>query len=179
MWANKISNLAPVYQMHWLETLELSDFPLLREIRGIEGLKNLRELHLSGNQGSLHPPLRMESVLPIAGLSRLEKLETLPISDSKNRDVTFVATSFPNLKSLGLSNEFERSQFAYMAKKLNAQLRRPILASRDLHVPCAKCGGALHLFTGRQMPIICKDCNERKFQKMTEQFDQLKADAPA
>ena len=70
-WANKVSELSPVFKMVWLKNLFVSDFPVLASIDGIEALEHLTTLHVSGNLGSLHPPLRLVSLQPIAKLSNL------------------------------------------------------------------------------------------------------------
>jgi hypothetical protein len=64
-WANKISGLTPDFQMHCLEFLDVGDFPQVRGIAGIENLERLTELHLAGNLGSLHPPMRLASAKPL------------------------------------------------------------------------------------------------------------------
>lgn len=121
--------------MRWLNRLSLSDLPQLRTIDGIEALENLSELHLSGNLGALYPPLRLDSVKAISKLAALEKVEFLNIR-LENDDISFVASSFPKLRNLTLSNEFERVQFAFLAKRLNAQLAEPIAAYAKLNVSC-------------------------------------------
>jgi len=169
-WANKIEDLSPLFRMGWLTSLFLSDLPRIRRIDGIELLENLRELHLSGNRGSLTPPLRLESVRPIASLQNLEKLELVNLR-LEDRDISFVADSFPNLRSLRLSHsEFERAQFAYLAKRLNARLEDPIVSSREMMYANCKCGMHLHLFLGRRMPMLCESCDEKRFKKLTEEF---------
>lgn len=160
VWANGIADISPIWQMSWLNSLLLSDLPQLRTIDGIEALQNLSELHLSGNLGALHPPLRLESVKSIGKLATLERLELLNLR-LENNDISFVASSFPHLRNLKLSNEFDRSQFAYLAKKLNAQLAEPIAACAKLRVSCQKCGGELFRFTGRRMPTLCPACERQ------------------
>jgi hypothetical protein len=172
MWANKLTDIFPIFQMPWLENLSLSDLPLLRSIDGIEALQNLTELHLSGNLGSLHPPLRLDSATPIAKLTKLERLELHNIR-LEDRDIAFIASALPNLRALELSNAFDRAQFAYLAKRLNAQLEEPIAAYIKLKITCSKCGESLYLFTGRRMPILCKHCDLDRFEKLSRQFEEL------
>lgn len=170
-WANKIEDVSPIFNMPWLASLFLSDLPRIKGIDGVEKLENLRELHLSGNLGSLSPPLRLESVRPIASLRNLEKLELLNLR-LKDRDISFVADSFPNLRSLTLSGkEFERALLAHLAKRLNAQLDKPIVGSWEMKsAPCSKCGRPLHVFMGRRMPILCESCDKKRFEKLTREF---------
>ena len=172
VWANKLANVAPIFQMSWLQSLSLSDLPQLRSIEGIEALQNLTEVHLSGNLGALHPPLRLESVSSISKLPRLERLELLNLR-LESDDISFVASAFPNLRTLMLSNEFDRAQFAYLAKKLNAQLEKPISACAKLNISCRECGGALYRFTGRRMPVLCTLCDRDRFERLLRQFDEL------
>lgn len=172
VWADKLANIAPIFQMSWLESLSLSDLPQLRSIEGIECLQNLTKIHLSGNLGALHPPLRLDSVISIGKLPRLETLELLNLR-LENDDISFVASAFPNLRTLMVSNEFDRAQFAYLAKKLNAQLENPISACVKLNISCRECGGALYRFTGRRMPVLCPLCKRDRFEKLLRQFDEL------
>jgi len=172
-WANKIKEITPVFQMVWLTYLFISDFPRLTNIKGIEALQQLTELYLTGNRGSLNPPLQMASLEPIASLTSLEIL-TLSNIRLENEDITFLA-SLPKLRELYLSNRFERKQFAYLAKRLNPQLDTPISASTMAKMPCSKCGQSRFMFTGTRMPFLCKICDAEKFRKLTLQFEDLMA----
>jgi len=177
-YANKVEDISPLFRMPWLKSLWLYDLPRLRRIDGIEALEDLRELRLSGNRGSMDPPLRLETVRPIAGLRKLEKLELTNIR-LEDRDISFIASSFPNLRSLQLSlGEFERAQFAYLAKRLNSKLEEPILSSWELgYMPCRRCGRKRHSFRGRGMPVLCQICDEKRFKKLTEEFQNPMPDA--
>lgn len=169
-WANKIEDLSPLFSMHWLTKLFLSDLPRIRKIDGIESLEDLKVLRLSGNRSGLNPPLRLESVLPISGLRKLESLELTNLRLEQN-DISFVADSFPNLRHLRLSGKaFERAQLAYLASRLNAQLEEPLVSSWDMGPRCHRCGRNLHLFLGRRMPMLCEFCDEKRFKKLTEEF---------
>jgi hypothetical protein len=95
-WANKISDLDPVFKMVWLKSLLVSDFPRLTNIEGIGKLKHLKTLHLSGNRGSLHPPLRLVSIRPISELSNLEELEVVNVQ-LEDDDIILIA-SLPKLR---------------------------------------------------------------------------------
>jgi hypothetical protein len=170
-WANKISNLSPVFKMTRLECLCLSDFPSLRSIAGIESIQGLTELHLSGNRGSLNPPLRLDSIKPIAQLARLKKL-TIQNVKLEDDDVTPIA-ALSSLRDLTISDNFERKQIAFLAKHLNSQLIAPITAYRETNLLCRKCGTALYIFTGRRMPTVCTSCDSRKFERLTVEFKEL------
>ncbi len=176
-YANKITDVKPVFKMDWLQTLYLFDLPKLRELDGIEALENLTGLRLSGNRGSLDPPLRLQSIRPIAKLSNLRTLEVTNIR-LEDDDISLIASSFPSIRSLTVSWRFERSQLAHIAGKLNAQLDEPIQPSMEMqYAHCKKCNGNLTLFLGRRMPMLCKVCNKDKFDKLTAQFEQLMRDA--
>lgn len=174
-WANKIVDLTPIFRMSWLQRLFLSDLPSLRSIEGIDSLQGLRYLHLSGNRGSLHPPLRLASLKPVA---RLAKLETLSIFNVKlgDGDVTSIAY-LSNLRDLRISSKFERNQLAFLAKRLNPQLLQPITAYFEVKSVCAKCSAPLFVFVGRRMPMLCKTCRSEKFEKLNLQFERLVAES--
>ncbi len=172
-YANKVEDISPLFAMHWLESLTVYDLPRITRLNGIEALDNLRELQLSGNRGSLKPPLTLESVRPVARLRNLQALEITNLR-LEDRDISFIASSFPMLRSLRLSGkEFERAQFAYLAKRLNAQLDEPIVGSWVMNYAFCKCGSKYQLFTGRRMGMLCPVCNEKKFKKLTEDWERM------
>jgi hypothetical protein len=171
-YANKVEDISPLFAMHWLESLTVYDFPRIRRLDGIEALEGLKGLQLSGNRGSMNPPLELESVRPIASLKNLEKLEITNIR-LEDRDISFIATAFPRLRSLRLSGkEFERTQLAYLAKRLNPQLDEPQVGSWEMDTACRKCGGKVHVFMGRRMGALCPACDEKKFKKLTEEWER-------
>jgi hypothetical protein len=172
-YANKVEDISPLYAMHWLESLTVYDFRLIRRLDGIEALQGLKALQLSGCRGSGDPPLKLESVRPIASLRNLETLEitNLRLEDS---DISFIASSFPRLRSLGLSGkEFERAQLAFLAKRLNAQLDEPIEGNWVMDYAFCKCGSKYQLFMGRRMGMLCPVCQEKKFKKLTEEWERM------
>jgi hypothetical protein len=170
-YANKVEDISPLFAMHWLESLTVFDFPRIRRLYGIEALEGLRALQLSGNRGSGDPPLKLESVQPIASLRNLEKLEITNIR-LENRDISFIASAFPGLRSLRLSGkEFERAQLAYLAKRLNPQLDEPQVGSWEMKASPCKCGQNLHVFMGRRMGALCPVCDEKKFNRLLEEFE--------
>lgn len=170
-WATKISDLGPVFRMEWLESLHISDFRLLRSIAGIESLQSLTELHLSGSRGSLNPPLRLSSIKPVA---RLQNLKTLVLENVslEDDDVTPIA-SISTLEQLGIAHNFDRKQLAFLARRLNAQLKTPITACVETQLHCSRCGIPQFLFTGRRMPLVCRNCDNVKFDKLMLQFEEL------
>ena len=170
VWANQISSLDSVFQMTWLTSLSVSDFRLLKSIEGIGKLECLESLHLSGNLGSLSPPLRMDSIRPISALQNLREL-TVQNVRLENDDITFLA-QLPKLNRLVLSSTFDWKQFAFLAKRLNGQLEVPITASTKMKMPCRSCGGSLSLFIGKRRPLLCESCDRKRFEKLTRQFEE-------
>lgn len=174
VWANKITDLAPVFRMERLERLTVSDLPQLRSLEGIEALGNLTEVDISGNCGSLSPPLRLASLKPLAKLAKLTKLLIFNVR-LEDEEISFIGSAFPHLRSLDVWNHnVDRAQLAWIAGKLNPQLEQPISAHRKLSVPCKKCGGSLYRFVGYRMPIVCERCDETRFRKLVAEFELLK-----
>ncbi|KIQ02633.1 MULTISPECIES: internalin G [Pseudomonas] len=170
-WATKIESLMPVFKLQNLTHLSVSDFPKLRNIDGIHELHELVELNLSGNLGGGSSPLRLSSIEPVSQLPKLTKLSLLNIKLETN-DITSLARC-SQLRNLRLSNQFERSQVAFLASRLNEQLIEPLTAYTDTHINCEKCNGLKSMFTGRRMPFLCRLCDTARFEKLTREFKQM------
>ncbi|WP_329742866.1 hypothetical protein [Dyella sp. A6] len=170
-WANKIQTITPIFNMPQLRHLLISDFAKLRDLSGLEQLSSLEELHLSGNLGSLSPPLRLLSLAPVY---RLESLQSFSLRNAKLEDDDITGLSdCSQLRQLDLSNQFERQQFAYLAKHLNAQLEQPICAHRPTSLTCEKCGIGKRLVTGRRGPLLCPACDRARLAKAEIEFAKL------
>jgi len=174
-WANRIDDLSPLFRLHRLTSLSVFDFPKLRVLEGIESLHQLAELHLSGNRGSLTPPLQLRSIEPV---TRIPKLATFSLENARleDDDITVLARC-ERLRDLALSNRFDRGQFAFLAKRLNPQLATPIAAYRASSLKCETCAGNKAMFTGRRMPFLCPSCDATRFEKYVSEFDRLVREA--
>ena len=102
--------------------------------------------------------LRLDSVAPLGRLPKIVQLEPRNIR-LEDDDILSISSAFPKLKSLTLSSQFDRMQLADLSKKLNAQLEKPNAAYAKINASCRKCGGALYLFTGRRIPVLCMHCD--------------------
>ena len=174
-WANKVERLDPVFQMSNLSALSVFDFPKLRDLTGIELLGKLTELNLSGNRGALTPPLHLTSIRPI---SRISNLASFSLGNAKldDDDITPLAEC-AKLRQLKLSNQFDRKQCAYLAKRLNHQLENPIQSHWESQILCRKCNGRITRFTGRKMPSLCQVCDADRFIKAQQEFEALVREA--
>jgi len=170
-WATKIDEVSPVFRMTNLTSLSIFDFPKLKNLSGIEALTKLLEFQLSGSRGATTPALRLTSIKPVVELPNLVSfsLQNAKIDDD---DVTCLADC-KTLRSLILSNQFEKGQIAYLAKRLNSQLEKPLSSRFESSSFCASCGKPKHMFVGRKMPILCSGCDAARFQKLDEEFDRL------
>jgi hypothetical protein len=167
-WATKVTTLSPVFKMRGLAALQVIDFPRLANVAGIEGLTALRRLVLAGG---MWKPLRLESVRPVCALRDLEEF-TLLNTRVTDDDITCLA-GLRHLTSLTLANQFDRVQVAKLARHLNAQLSTPLTASTLSSLACATCGGGKHMFTGRRMPFLCRQCEPERFERLTSEFEAL------
>ena len=170
-WATKIECLAPVFQMNQLKYLSVTDFSKLSDISGINSLNSLTELKLSGNQGSLSPKLRLASIAPVVNINNLESFE-LANASLDDDDITPLA-SCSKLRHLHLSNQFDRKQVAFLARRLNHQLEEPLTSNINVRIPCTKCGAKKYMFIGRRMPCLCKLCDAVRFEKLDCEFAEL------
>lgn len=167
-WASKLTSLDPVFRMHRLHTLRIVDCARVAEVQGIEQLTGLRRLTLAGG---MWRAMRLASLRPAAAIRSLEELtlQNLRLGDD---DVTSLV-GLDRLRSLTLSNQFERAQVAVLAKHLNGRLAVPLTASVPSSLICRKCGGFMHMFTGRRMPFLCAACDRPRFERLTREFDGL------
>jgi hypothetical protein len=170
-WAPKILEISSVFKLHNLRALSIFDFSRLRRIDGIQVLRNLVELNLSGSRGALTPRLKLASVAPVSGLQCLESF-SLANAQLDDDDIA-VLSNCKNLKHLDLSRQFERGQVAFLAKCLNAQLAEPLTAGLETTLECETCGGRKFMFHGRRMPILCRTCEPQRFDRYQEEFWRL------
>ena len=167
-WAPKVTSIAPVLAMKWLHRLTLVDLPKIRDFEGLGALANLRQLEASGG---VWRPLRIASISPISGLNSLEHL-TLQQIRIEDDNISKLA-DLKGLRRLVLSNQFERAQVAYLAKRLNPQLEAPLTAHVETNLACERCGSVKFMFTGRRMPFLCRACDFARFEKLTQEFATL------
>jgi Leucine-rich repeat (LRR) protein len=174
-WATKIESLAPVFRMHGLTMLSIFDFPRLRSLSGIEALSNLTELSLSGSRASLNPPLRLTTIEPV---KRIPNLISLSLTNARlaDDDITPLA-GCTRLRRLHLSMRFDRKQLAFLANRLNAQLETPIASHMESGLRCDQCDREKFMFAGHRMPILCRDCDRRRFDKLVDEFEAMVRDA--
>jgi len=170
-WATKVEQLDPVFRLTHLTKLSVYDFPKLTALTGIEQLGELTELNLSGSRGAIDPSLRLSTIKPV---TRIPSLKSFSLANAKiaDDDIACLAEC-STLRSLHLSKDFDRSQFALLAKRLNGQLEKPIVAYMATNLECKQCGGTKVMFYGRRMPFLCRVCEEAKFQKLLSEFETM------
>lgn len=173
-WGAKIESLGPVSRLSSLTHLAIGDFPRLQQLDGLEQLSELKELRLSGSLGG-GSPLRLESIEPVTRISGLTRL-SLSKTKLKDDDITSLARC-THLRHLSLTNQFDRSQVAFLASRLNEQLVEPLTAYVQTHLHCKKCNSLTSMFTGRRMSFLCPVCDESRFEKLTSQFEKKVSDA--
>jgi Leucine-rich repeat (LRR) protein len=170
-WATKIEQLDPVFHLQHLSRLSVYDFPRLRTLTGIERLQDLTELNLSGSRGAINPPLRLATLAPVTLIPNLTSF-SLGNARLDDGDITCLSKC-SRLRDLSLSKNFDRSQFAFLAKRLNPQLETPITAHVVTNLQCEHCGGHKAMFLGQRMPFLCPACDEARFHKLEEEFESL------
>lgn len=174
-WATKIEQLDPVFQLAQLTKLSVVDFPKVRVLAGIENLRELTELHLSGNRGSLNPPMRLTTIEPV---TRIPNLTSFSLVNARidDDDITHLSKC-TKLRQLHLSMNFDRSQFAFLAKRLNPQLETPITSHELVRLQCKHCSNPKVMFVGRRMPFLCGSCDKAKIERLEREFEKLVQDA--
>ncbi|WP_460124442.1 leucine-rich repeat domain-containing protein [Pseudomonas sp. S2_C03] len=174
-WATKIETLEPVFKLSDLTHLTVEDFPRLQRLDGIEELSELTELRLSGNLGGGSSPLNLKSIEPISRISKLTKLSLANVKFEVD-DITRLARC-EHLRHLSLTNQFDRTQIAFLASRLNEQLDEPLTAYVKTHLRCVKCSSPKSMFMGRKMPFLCPACDAQRFEKLVSQFEHMMVDA--
>ena len=174
-WAPKVADIASLFNLRQLTSLSIIDFAKLRQLDGIESLSELVELNLSGSRGALTPRLRLKSIGPVGRLRGLVSF-SLANAQLEDDDITVLARC-SNLRELHLSRQFERSQVAFLAKHLNAQLVEPLSACFVTNLKCETCEGNRFMFHGRRMPILCRSCDAPGFERYVSEFARLVRDA--
>ena len=81
------------------------------------------------------------------------------------------------LRRLHLALRFERKQLAFLANRLNAQLETPITPHMESSLRCKQCDSEKFMFAGYRMPILCRDCDRRRFDKLVDEFEAMDRDA--
>lgn len=170
-WATKIARLDPVFRLSHLTKLSVYDFPKLRALTNVEQLHELTELNLSGSRGAIDPPLRLTTIDPV---KRIPNLISFSLGNARidDDDITCLADC-AKLRYLYLSKNFDRSQFAFLAARLNHRLETPITAQVATNLACEHCGCCKAMFFGRRMPFLCPACNEAKFEVLEREFEEL------
>jgi hypothetical protein len=154
-----------------LTSLTVIDLPKLPNIEDIESLSAFTELFLSGNHGSLTPPLRLTSLEPVTRLPALQ--------GSRWRIhvwVTMISRCFRSAKACAswiYLTGSSAGNFAYLAKHLNGQLAEPMTGYVPTKLPCKKCGEDKVMFRGRRMPFLCGNCDAERFRKLEKEFASL------
>lgn len=174
-WATKIEQLDSVFRIPHLTKLSVYNFPKLRILTGIEQLQEITELNLSGSRGAINPPLRLATIAPVTGIPNLTSF-SLANARLDDDDISCLSDC-PRLRNLDLSKNFDRSQFAFLAKRLNPQLNTPILPHVTTRLRCEHCDGHKAMFIGRRMPFLCRACDKAKFERLEHEFEKLVHDA--
>lgn len=170
-WAPKIEDLVPLFQMRGLTHLSIINAAKVRKLDGVERLAKLLELNLSGSRGSLTPKLRLASLEPV---TRVPKLARFSLANARLEDDDIsVLVRCKRLQHLDLSNQFDRAQFAYLAKHMNRRLKEPVASYRETLLKCEQCGANKYMITGKRMPILCRSCKGVEFEKRLSKFEAL------
>ncbi len=170
-WATKIEQLDPVFRLQYLTKLSVYDFPKLRVLTGIGHLNELIELNLSGSRGAINPPLHLTTIEPV---TRIPNLTSFSLANARidDDDITCLSKC-AKLRHLYLSKNFDRGQFAFLARHLNPQLETRITAQVDSSLRCKHCGERKAMFVGRRMPFLCRVCDKAKFERLEREFEKL------
>jgi Leucine-rich repeat (LRR) protein len=164
-WNSKSHELWNMSCNKRLKALVIEDFQKISNINTISNARNLEYLVL---EGGMWKPLKIDSLNPLSGLTKLQFLRLANMHVKK--DGVIPISNLTNLKELDLSNQFETSDYAYLAAKLfdtKCDYFKPyIKLSRAI-------GGRDVMVIGKRKPFLNFEHDNIKIEKYVHEFDDM------
>jgi len=170
-----IDSLEELGTLSQLTGLAIENFKNVHDLRPLAMLTNLRELAV---EGSIWSRMKINSLAPIVGLSRIEylSLTNLKVVDESLQPLTHL----PNLKELLIANFYPFEEFARLSAKLpncECQWFAPYVTT-TLECPKCKTGNRV-LVTGKGKPLLCPTCDAIRLARHVKEFERIRNDARA
>ncbi|MCF0069368.1 hypothetical protein LZD49_02735 [Dyadobacter sp. CY261] len=169
-WNTKATALWDISKNINLNSLEIIDFSKIDDINQLSLATQIRSLSVGGGHNK---PLKIQTLEPIA---RLVNLTYLCLTNLKVVDDTLRPIGkLKNLDRLDLSNQFETSEYAWLATRLPNTDCKMFNAAN----PCTIVNADNEIvwdtmITGRRKPFLLSTEDEAKIQRYRHEFERLK-----
>ena len=167
--SSTITDLTFLKQNKSLEWLEIHEQKNMNSIEGIQELKNLKGLIMSGGN------FGKQKIQTISDLHELQKLKYLGLGSCyiENEDLSPIS-KLKSLEYLDLPIYYPMSEFANLSVKL-PKCDYDIKAYRDTNETCPKCNNESIVYPmNKRSRKLCKICDSTKVNKLIAQFEELK-----
>lgn len=151
-----------------LKGLGIINFKHVHSIKWISELSELRNLAI---EGGMMTRMTIDTLEPIAGLT---KLELLNLANLKARDESLRPLgNLQQLRNLNIANFYPMEEFAWLSGRLKDTKCTWFSPYIDFEFsPCKKCGRkAMVMLTGRRKPNLCKQCDSARLAKHVAAFE--------
>ena len=168
-----IDSLEPLGELTQLTGLAIENFKNVHDLSPLATLTNLRQLAV---EGSIWSRMKINSLAPIAGLSRIEylNLSNLKVADESLAPLTHLT----NLKKLVTANFYPFEEFARLSAKLpncECQWFAPYVATT---LKCPKCEAENRvMLTGKGKPLLCPRCDAIRLARHVKEFERRRSEA--
>ena len=162
----KAKRLWDLSRNYALRELSISNFPKLTTLEDLRGATSVEALELAGGA---EKTMRVESLVPLSNLIRLQKLYLANIRVIE--DGLFPLASLTNLEELVLPNVFPMREYAMLSVRLND-------TRCDKFAPYIQLGSAIDgkdcMVVGRRRPLLHSVADAGRLQRYAKEFEGLR-----
>ncbi|MGH7468866.1 MAG: leucine-rich repeat domain-containing protein [Longimicrobiales bacterium] len=168
-WNTKLKDLSPLARLSNLETLILEDVPKVEDLAPLAHLQKLLALDFSGGIWNKN---RARSLLPFAGLPRLQELRlyNLRVDSDGLRPLAGCKT----LQSLSVSNQFPTEDYAFRAAALPSTHCGMFAPFVHIATPI---DGKDVMVVGKGKPFLNSTTDHVRLTEYVRQFEALREEA--
>lgn len=169
-WNTKATSLWDISKNTNLKTLAVTDFSMLDNISQLSAATQIRNLTLGGGHNKA---MKVRTLEPI---SELTNLSTLCLTNLKVIDDTLRPIGkLSNLKRLDLSNQFDTSEYAWLATRLPTTECIMFQAANYCSIVNANNDVVWDtMITGKRKPFLLSTKDDAKIEKYRQEFERLK-----
>ena len=166
--ARRLTSIHALAELPQLRTLLLWNVPRMTDLESVGTLTGLIGLQFGGAMWRTH------SLPTLAPLSRLRRLRYLDLPATRvASDSLEPLAALKELRELFLPNIYAIEEFAALAASLPNTSGDCLRSHWEGTLPCAVCGTARVLETGRGGRFVCPRCAPERVAKRAAKFDAL------